>query len=124
ACALPISRVGAQRLDADVEGAQDRRIAHRAVDHDARPAVVHAAPGDDVADQGGVHAGAAVDDEHPALARLAQGLLDQQVVLEAADGDDAAGEHGSAAELDELGVAAADVGTDLVGQIRGGDLGG
>ena len=64
-----------------------------------------------------MHARIAVDHQYAAVAWLAQSLLDQQIVLETADGGDRARELGVLAELDELGIAAADVGTDLVGQI-------
>ena len=49
-----LAGVGAQRLDADVEGAQRRRVPHRAVDDQPHPAVLDTEPGDDVADEGGV----------------------------------------------------------------------
>ncbi len=111
--------IGAQCLHADLQGAQDRRIPHRAVDDDAGPAVVDAAPGDDVTHERGVDTRATVDDEDPPLAGFAEGLFHQQVVLEAANGDDPATEHRMAAELRELRITAADLGADLVREVGG-----
>src|ERR1700755_1105120 len=44
-----LTRVGAQRLDPDVEAAQRSGVADRAVDDQPRPSVVDAQTGDDVA---------------------------------------------------------------------------
>src|ERR1700736_2749483 len=46
-----LARVGAQRLDPDVDAAQRGRIANGAVDDDARPAAALTQPGDHIADQ-------------------------------------------------------------------------
>ncbi|GAA5046901.1 hypothetical protein GCM10023318_12780 [Nocardia callitridis] len=68
-----------------------------------------------------MHAGATVDHQDLARTWFAEGLLDQQIVLEAADGRDAAGKCRAAAEWDELCVTTADIGADLVGEVCGGD---
>ena len=46
-----LAGIGAQRLDADVERAQRRRVTHRAVDDQPGPAVVDAEARDEVADE-------------------------------------------------------------------------
>ena len=60
-----------------------------------------------------------VDDEDSAVARFTEGLLHEQVVLEALDGGDGAGKDFTSTELGELRVAATNVGSDLVGKVSG-----
>src|SRR5690606_14003206 len=107
-------------LDADVEGAQGGRIAHRAVDDQTSPAVTAGQLGDHVADQGGVQGTVTVDHQHPTVARLRQHRLEQRVVLETAHSADRTGELGAAAVLLELQIATTDIGTYLIDQIGGG----
>ncbi len=99
--------------------AQDRGVADGSVDDDTGPTVVDAAAGNDVADQGRVDARVTVDDEDSAVARFTEGLLHEQVVLEALDGGDGAGKDFTSTELGELRVAATNVGSDLVGKVSG-----
>src|SRR5262249_19838025 len=56
---------------------------------------------------------------HPARTRLRENRFQQRVVLEAPHGTDRPGEFLPAAELAELYVAAADVGSDAVDEVGG-----
>ena len=116
-----LARVGAEGLAAEVHPGDHGGVADRAVDHHAGPAVGAAELGDEVADERRVHGGVAVDHQDAALAGLAEDALEQRVVLETPDRGDASAELAAPAEVPELGVAAAHLGTDLVDQIGGGD---
>ncbi len=74
---------------------------------------------DQIADQGRMQRTAAVDHQHAAVAGRRQHRLQQRIVLGAPHGGDRAGELRSCAELAELNVAAANVGTDVVDQVGG-----
>ena len=91
---LPLGRgIRAERLDADRKCAECVDVADAAVDHEPRPAVLESEAGDVVADERAAQRAAAVDDEHTPVARLADALLHEDVVLEAANRRDLARER-------------------------------
>ena len=115
--------VGAQRLAAELHATDGGGVADRTVDDHTGPPVLHTELGDHVTHQSSVDRGVTVDDEDATRVVLLQGLLDQAVVLEAADGGDRTTEVGVSAEVAELGVAAAGVRPDDVDEVGGGDEG-
>jgi hypothetical protein len=60
-------------------GLEGRGIADGTVDDRSRPAVAAPELGEPIAEQGGAQAAAAVDDQHPAVAGLAEHASDQGV---------------------------------------------
>src|SRR5699024_867796 len=116
-----LARVGAQRLAAEVHLADGLAVADRGVDDHARPAVLLAQAGDDVAHQCGVQGLLAIDDQHAARVRLAEDGLQQRIVLEAGHRGDAATELDLAAEVLELRVAGPGLRSDDVNQVCRGD---
>src|SRR5260221_4734071 len=80
------ARARRQRLDAEVEPGHGTHVAHAAVDHQARPAVVAGQPGQHVAHQGNPQRPAAVDHQHAAGTRLAPPPAHDHVVLVASHG--------------------------------------
>src|SRR5690606_8842077 len=79
---------GSQGFDADVHGVDDSAVAHGAVDDDPGPAVVDGQLRQIVADQGALERTAAVDHKDGPLTRTLQGLADQGVVVQHAEGAD------------------------------------
>ena len=68
----------------------------------------------------GVQRAVAVDHQHPAVTGFGENRLQQRVVLEALHRGDRPRELRPAAELAQLQIAAADVGSDLVDEVGGG----
>ena len=85
---LPPSRSArdrAERLDPDRQVPEHRDVAHAGVEDEPDPAVRGRDAGDQIADQRRPQRAAAVDDEHPAVARPFDALPEEDVVVEAAD---------------------------------------
>src|SRR5699024_6178781 len=114
-----LARVGAERLDPQVQLADGVDVADRAVDHDALPAVVHRAAGDEVAHEGRLQRAAPVDHQDAAGTGLGEGGLDEGVVPVAPDGGHDAGEAGAAAVLPKLHRAGLQVLPLLVVEVSG-----
>jgi len=91
-------------------------VADAAVDHEAGPTVRGGEPRDHVPEQGHAQRAAAVDDEHAAETGLRRPLLEEHVVLVAADRGDRAFERADTAELGERKAADQRVGM-LVEQV-------
>src|SRR5699024_10640496 len=87
-----LARVAGQSLDAELHLGQSLTVTDGTVDDDTVPAVSNSCLGDHVTHEGGGDRSVTVDDEHGAVAGLVEGLLDQSVVLEAADGASRSGE--------------------------------
>ena len=98
---------------------QRRGVTHRAVDDQPGPAVGARQFGDEIPDQRGVQRTRTVDHQHPACTWLRENRFQQRVVLETPDGCDRPGEFRVVAELAELEVAAAYVGSDTVDEVGG-----
>src|SRR5581483_5045749 len=115
-----LARIGAERLDPDVDVAQPGGVAYRAVHDEPGPAVAAGQLGDDIADQCGMQRTGAVDHQHCAVAGFGEHRFHQSVVLETAHGADRSGELATAPELVKLDVTTAHGVADVVDQVGGG----
>jgi hypothetical protein len=114
---IAFCRIDSQRLDAYVDRRQLRRIAYRAVDDDARPAIGACFRGEHVPHQGPSRGSVAVHDDDGAVAGLVEQLAKQDIIFKTLHRPQRAVKALSCPVIPELGRACLAISFEIVIQV-------